>query len=122
MKFIIIPILLLAILFSLYVGSAWLLGKKSTNATLIYELNWKDGFILICSYSMVKVISPFLGFHNVVKRLFLTLLLYCFSYAIIAFPYWLTSFLQPFQTNVFIHTFFLICFIELPFSKIKRRV
>ncbi len=117
----IVPIVSLAILFFLYIKGVWLLGKKSIDATLIYELNWKDGFILFCSYSVIKILSPALGFHTIIKRLLVSLLLYCFSYAILAFPYWLTSLIQPFQTNVFLHTFLLILVIELVFSKIQRK-
>lgn len=118
----IIPIISLAILFFLYLKCMCLLDKKSTDTTLICELNWKDGFILVCSYSVIKIISPALGFHTIIKRLLIILLLYCFSYAIIAFPYWLTSLIQPLQTNVFIHTFLLICLIELIFSQVRKRV
>lgn len=117
----IIPIISLAILFFLYLKFICLLSKKLIDANLICELNWKDGFILVCSYSVIKIISPALGFHTVIKRLLIILLLYCVSYAIIAFPYWLTSLIQPFQTNVFIHTFLLICLIEFIFSKVQKK-
>lgn len=94
------------------------------DAGLICALNWQDGFILICSYAIVKIQSHILGFKTISKRLLITLGLYCFSYAIIAFPYLLVSFFQPFWRNVLAHGFCFLAIIEVlysPHGLYKRR-
>jgi hypothetical protein len=66
---------------------------NSNSAQLVRELNWKDGLILVISYCVVKIIlSPLFKVKIWYKSLFISLILYCIIYGIIAFPYLIVSF------------------------------
>lgn len=111
-----VPMLVLLLLCVLYKSIICFFEKTSPNASLICILNWKDGLILLCSYFVIKVVSPFLEFESIMKRIFLTFGLYTIFYAAYAFPFWLTSLLQPLTANVFIHILILIFLVEIIFS------
>ncbi len=112
------PMIVLLLLCVLYKSIICYFEKTSPSASLICILNWKDGLILLCSYFVIKLVSPFLGFGSVMKRIFLTFVLYTVFYAAYAFPFWLTSLLQPLATNVFIHILILIFLVEITFSNV----
>jgi hypothetical protein len=116
-----LPIILVGVVFYLYLKGVCYISTKSSSASLICGMNWKDGLILVLSYDVVKIISPPLEFNSVTKRLTVTLFLYCFSYALIAFPYWLVSFFQDFLNNTFIHTTLIIVAVELLFERLSKR-
>jgi hypothetical protein len=109
----ILPILSLVLLAFLYKNVMCYYAKNSSsNASLICDLNWKDGAILLCCYCVVKLVSPLLDFDTIFKRVIITIVFYCFAYGLIAFPYLITSFLQPFLVNVFLHGLGLILITE----------
>jgi len=114
---VILPITSLFAVGLVYKYSVCQFDTKSPDANLICNLNWKDGFILICCYAIVKGLSQILGFETISKRLLITLMLYCISFGIIAWPYLITSFFQPFLVNVFAHALCLIVFIEILYSQ-----
>jgi hypothetical protein len=117
---IIIPIFLTLSLFWLYVKCFCFFSSTSSDADFVCSLNWKDGLFLVTSYSIVKSVSILLGFDTIFKRLLVTLLLYSFSFALIAFPFWIASFFQPLIVNSFLHVLFIILTIEMIFdTKIK---
>jgi len=91
-------------------------AQSSSNAEFICEVNWKDGFIFLCCYSIVKLLSPFLSFDSIRKRIVITTGLYCITYGIIAFPYLIASFFQPLIINVFLHVFAIVIAIEILFD------
>jgi hypothetical protein len=88
-----------------------------SDAGFICTFNWKDGFILLCSYSIVKLVSGLLDFDRILKRVLISLGLYCVAYGLIAFPFFLSSFFQPFLVNVFLHSLILIIVIEIVFDR-----
>jgi hypothetical protein len=92
----------------------------SSGFSLICILNWKDGFISICCYSVVRITSPFLGFDTIFKRMMVTIGLYCIIYGLTAWPYLLSSFFQPFPVNVFFHGVILLLGAEYLFSKLAK--
>jgi len=93
-------------------------SESSDDADFICDLNWKDGFILTCCYSIIKLfISPILEFNSVLSRVIATIVLYIISYAVIAFPFLLASFFQPFLLNVFFHCLIIITAIEILFLR-----
>lgn len=116
----ILPILLVFLLFWLYVKCFCLLSSQFSSIDLVCSHNWKYGLFLIISYSIVKLSSPLLDFDTVFKRYGLTLVLYSIFFAMIAFPYWVASFLQYFTVNTFIHISLLILAVELTFKKYSR--
>ncbi len=95
------------------------MSSSSEDADFICDMNWKDGFILICSYCVIKFLSPILEFDSMIKRLFITACLYFIAYGFIAFPFILVSFFQPLPVNVFFHAFILIVLVELLFRRLK---
>lgn len=115
---ILLPIFILVALSLLYKKIMCHLGSTSENARFICELQWKDGAFLLFSYSIVKLLSSILDFNSIVKRMLVTLGLYCLSYGLMAFPYLLASFFQPFLVNSFIHILLLILGIEILFLRI----
>ena len=115
-KKITIPIFLVIASFFIYVKCFCYFSNTSSDADLVCSLSWKDGLFLISSYSIVKALSPLFSFDSIFKRLSITLLLYCFSFALIAFPFLLVSFFQPVVRNVFLHTSLIILTIEILFS------
>ena len=120
-KSIIVPIAFVFFIFWLYVKSFCFFSNKLSSADLVCSLNWKDGIFLIVSYSIVKTFSPLLDFDTIFKRFIVTLFLYSFSFAIIAFPFWVASFFQNFSANVFLHISALILIIEFIFKDNNRR-
>ncbi len=109
----ILPIIILLVISVLYKKIICYFASSSSDADFICDFKWKDGFILICSYIVVKLLSPSLEFNTVLKRVLITLGLYCFAYAILALPFWIASFFQPFLINVFIHAISAIIIIEI---------
>lgn len=91
----------------------------STNkdADFICSTKWKDGLILIISYMIVKLHSPFLLEKTVIGLILRTFIAYCVIYGIVAWPFLLVSFLQPITTCTFLHTFLLIILSEFIFRK-----
>lgn len=117
----IVPIVLVFSLFWSYVRGYCFFSSKSSNTDLVCSLNWKAGLILVISYSIVKLFSPLLDFNTIFKRFFVTLLLYSFSFAIIAFPFWLVSFFQHFGANTFLHISAIILTVEIIFKNYNRQ-
>ena len=115
--FIVLPIALSLGIALLYKILTCYFSGSSEDASFVCGFNWKDGLILLCSYAIVKLISPILGFETIAKRLLVTLGLYCFAYAVIALPFLIASFFQPFLVNTFFHAILLILVIELIFSR-----
>ena len=101
----------------LYKYSVCLLENKSPDAEMICYLNWKDGFILICCYAIVKGVSHILRFETISKRILITLLFYCISFGILAWPYLIASFFQPLLVNVFVHALIFIVITEILYSE-----
>jgi hypothetical protein len=89
----------------------------SEDASFICTFKWKDGLILICCYSVVKVVSKILDFKTISRRLLITFGLYCVAYGILAWPFLMASFFQPFPVNVFVHALLIIIAIETLYSK-----
>ena len=119
---VIFPILLIFFLFWLYTKTFCLFSGSYENARIVCSHNWKAGLFLVGSYSIVKSVSISLGFDTIFKRLAITLLLYSFSFALLAFPYWVISFLQPLYVNSFLHTLVIILGIEKVFQFNKHQV
>ncbi len=88
----ILPIFLIISLAIIYKNIICSFSNSSSDADFICEFKWKDGFILLCSYVLVKLVSLLLGFNTLTKRIMFTLSLYCIAYSIIAFPFLLASF------------------------------
>ena len=116
----ILPIVLLLALCTLYKRIMCYFANSSPDASFVCEFKWKDGFVLLCCYTVVRLLSPVLEFNSVLKRLIITIALYCLVYALIAFPFLLASFFQPFSVNVFIHVLIMIILIEMIFLRISR--
>ena len=108
-------------LFWLYVKCFCFFSNKSSSADLICLINWKDGLFLVISYSIVKFLSPLLDFDTILKRYIVTLFLYSFSFAIIAFPFWFASFFQDFSTNTFFHISAIILTVEFTLKNYSRQ-
>jgi hypothetical protein len=89
----------------------------SEDASFICTFKWKDGLILICCYSVIKLVSKILDFKTISRRLLITVGLYCIVYGLLAWPFLIASFFQPFLVNVFVHTLLLIIIIETLYSK-----
>jgi hypothetical protein len=53
------------------------------------------------------------------KRVLVTFFLYSFSFALIAFPFWIASFFQQLQENVFLHVTTMILIVEFIFNRKK---
>jgi hypothetical protein len=94
----------------------------SSGWSLICVLNWKDGIILLCCYSVVKIVSPLLGFDTIGKRILYTIGLYCIAYGLLAWPYLIASFFQPFAVNVFVHGLLLLLGMEGLFYALDKRL
>jgi hypothetical protein len=92
-------------------------NNVSSDAGFICNFKWKDGFILLCCYSIVKLVSGLLDFDRILKRVLIAFGLYCVAYGLIAFPFFLASFFQPFPINVFLHALILIIVIEFVFDR-----
>jgi len=114
---VILPITSLFAIGVVYKYSVCQFDTKSPDAELICILNWKDGFILICCYAIVKGLSHILRFETISKRILITLLLYCICFGIIAWPYLIVSFFQPLLVNVFLHALCLIVITEILYSQ-----
>lgn len=114
LKLILLPVIIIWVLAFLY---HYIIIKTWSYDLILMSGNfWQlDGFILLCTYSYVKLISQALRFNTVRKRVFVTLLLYCISYAVIAFPFLLASIFQPIRRNVFLHVFIVILIVEISF-------
>lgn len=110
--YVVFPVILIFIIGILYRKFICNYANSSDDANFICEFKWKDGFILICSYAIVKLISPLLGFDTSLKRILITIGLYIFTYSLIAWPFMLASFFQPFLINTFVHTIIVIILIE----------
>jgi hypothetical protein len=95
-----------------YYAAMGLLAKSSDNADFIYTVNWKAGCILITCYSIVKLLSPVLGFYRMRVRLLLSIVLYSFSFALIVFPLFWVFFFQPFLVNTFFHALIAVFIVE----------
>jgi len=120
----IVPITMASLLFLFYkkvICNVAVSTNSESNFRFICEFKWKDGIFLLSSYCIVKLLSSILKFDTIFKRLLLTVLLYCFAYGIIAFPFLIASFFQPIEINVFVHVFILIVIIEVVFTRIFSR-
>lgn len=117
-KRIILPVILVLFTFWLYVKCICFFRSKSSSADLVCALNWKDGIFLVASYAVVKVLSPLFGPGTIFKRFIATLILYSLSFALFAFPFWLSSFFQVFSANVFVHVSLMILTIEVIFDSL----
>jgi hypothetical protein len=93
-------------------------SSNSSDADFLCSFKWKDGFILLCSYSLVRLITPILGLNTFYQRVFATILLYSIFYGLYAFPFWIASFIQPIRLNVFLQVLLLIILVEYLFIKI----
>ena len=91
---------------------------SSSDADFLCDFKWKDGFILLCSYSLVRLITPILGLNTFTQRIFVTIILYSIFYGLYAFPFWVASFIQPIKLNVFLQVLFLIILVEYLFTTI----
>jgi hypothetical protein len=111
----ILPIAFLWIIGILYVKTMCHFSNSSDSADLICSLNWKDGFILFCCYTAVKVLGPILKLDAIIKRVITTVLLYCIVLALIAWPYLIASFFQKLPCNVFMHALAAIIAVEYLF-------
>ena len=120
LKRIISPIALALFLFWLYVKCFCFFSSKYSSADLVCYISWKDGLILIISYSIVKLLSSLFDWDTIFKRFILTLLLYSLSFAIIAFPFWIASFFQDFVANTFIHISAMILAVDFTFERYNR--
>lgn len=116
----ILPIFVIGVLAWLYKSIVCYLSTYFSDAKFICEFKWKDGAILLCSYCIVKVISPFLKIERITGRLIFTLILYSVFFAAYAFPFWVASLFSPLKTNTFVQAFFLILLVELLFFKIQN--
>ena len=114
------PILSTLCLFWIYVKCFCFFSSTSSNADFVCTMNWKDGLFLVSSYSIIKSVSILFGFDTIFKRLLFTILLYSFSFAIIAFPFWLASFFQPLLVHTFLHTLLIILTVELTFTHYNK--
>lgn len=116
-----LPIILVGALFYLYVIGVCKLSHQFSHLSLTCDLNWKVGLFFVPSYAVVKLLSPALEFNSITKRLTVTFLLYSFSFALIAFPYWFAAFFQDFVNNTFIHISILIIAVELFSKRLTKR-
>jgi hypothetical protein len=115
-KLILLPVIIIWLIALLYHYFIVFFRTRSYDLGLISSNLWQiDGFVLLCSYTLVKLLSKALDFNTVRKRVFVTILLYFVSFAIIAFPFLLASFFQPIQRNVFLHIFIVILIVEISF-------
>ena len=110
----VIKLLIIVILYYLYQKSACYLDLD-----VICHLS-KGGYILIIAYCIsTTYLVCFLKDYHYPKRILFTLLLYCISYAILAFPYLIASVFQPLEGNVFIHSIIIIAIVELISTKLE---
>lgn len=91
---------------------ACFLSENNNAADFICSFKWKDGLILLCSYACVKLLSYPLDFDSKRKRVMVTMGLYAFSYAILAFPFFIASIFQPMVTNTLLHSVLIVVFVE----------
>lgn len=75
---------------------------------------------MVASYCVVKIVSPIFGWDSW-RIIVFTLVLYSLFFLLYAFPYYIGSFFQPLETNVFFHSLFLIVLIEVVFPKVVKR-
>ncbi len=111
--------------FALSASTAWLLllvyyivfnnlKTEFPDVSLVSELNWKNGFFLNVSYTLSSILLLAFKLNSSLVRKFVFVLAgYIIIFGVIAFPYMLVSFLQPFRVNTFLHFLFLIICIEL---------
>ena len=100
-------------LFLAYVKTFCAYSMTSQTAGLVCRLNWKDGAILLGSYSAVKVGSSIFNSNTIYKILLAALILYSIVYVMIAPPYWFSSFFQELEANSLYHTLLIITVVEL---------
>lgn len=118
---VILPIVVLTIFGTAYKSIVCFYSEESSDLSLICNLNWKDGFILLVSYFVVKIISSIFGWKGIGNTILFSIVVYSVFYALYAFPYWFSSFFQSFSTNTFIHTIILILLVEIVFSRISKK-
>lgn len=109
---IVLSIVLLWLVAFLYKFIICLYSESNQRADLICSLNWRDGFILILCYTVVQIFILFFKIHKVWIRILFTFLLYSLAYSLIALPYFISSFFQPFLVNTFFHAMIAIILIE----------
>jgi hypothetical protein len=88
--------MIVAVLFFLYVKIFCFFSSVSDVADLVCSFNWRNGVFLVLSYAIVKLLSPVIGLKRFRIRILATFILYSVMFGIIALPYWLISFGQPF--------------------------
>lgn len=119
------PVVIIWLMLALYKLSSCVIADKFMTDDLICRMKWKDAFIYVICYSLVKVFYPiYFGFTTSFrKQIVITFGLYCFVYILIAFPYFVASIFQPILRNSLFHmmvlTFIIECFYTAYF--IKRR-
>ncbi len=113
---------LLWLIAALYKIGICFFSDQFQEADLICYLNWKDGFIFIICYSLVMLTSLIIKLRAIRLNLLLSFLLYILFYGIFAFPYLISSFIQPLIVNSLFHTIVLITILEIYFwNSIKGR-
>lgn len=109
---VLLPILLLWGLYFLYTRLACRgAGRFETLHTLCGE-GGRAAFLLCASYSLVKFLSPFLGWVYILQRVGYTLLVYSLVYGGLDWPLWLAGMLQPLPGNTFLHVLALIVALD----------
>ena len=114
---IVLPVLSAFLIGFLYRQTICHFANDQNDAGLICDLSWKDGFILLCCYAVIRPLSFILHFNTILQRLIATSVLYVIAYGLLAWPYMLSSFFQPLRRNVFMHGLALLLFIEYIFWK-----
>ena|GEM_PF-7011103 len=93
-KHIILPVFLSLLLFWLFVKCFCFFKDSSSCSALVCSFSWKDGLFLASSYFIIKVISSLFSFDTILKKVLITLSLYCLALALMAFIIWLLN-LEP---------------------------
>ena len=113
MKINVLTIIKLVVIAALYYGYAQLSHRFLENISI-----WADGYILIAAYAISNIYLVFLlKDHSIKRRILFTFILYSISYALMALPYFIVSFLQPLERSTLIHSVLLIVFIEIVYQK-----
>jgi hypothetical protein len=109
---VLMPISFVIITAVVYKVSTCNFSSRSNIADIICYVNWYDGLFLVCSYVLVKLISPIIGAISFLRSFGYTLVLYVVSYGIIAFPFLILSVFKPVSLNVFLHGLLVILIAE----------
>ncbi len=115
--YIVLPVLSAFLIGFLYRQTICHFANDQNDAGLICDLSWKDGFILLCCYAVIRPLSFILHFNTILQRLIATSVLYVIAYGLLAWPYMVSSFFQPLPRNVYMHGLALLLFIEYVFWK-----